>query len=336
MRTKCGTWFLAFITGLALISMAIPVLAGEKQLSEDKVAVVNGSVITLTDLDREVSRAQEQFRRTGRPISDAQLSDMKKGMLENLISFELLYQESKKQGIKVEEATVVEKLRGVKERFPSEDAFKDMLRNSNLSEADMISQLRRGMAVEQFVDKEFVQKVAVSDKEMKDYYDTHQDRFKQPEQVHASHILIKVDPEADASRQAEARKEIEKIQKKVKKGEDFAALAKEHSQCPSNTKGGDLGYFGRGQMVKPFEKAAFALEPGQVSDIIETRFGYHLIKVMDKKPERTLAYKDATGGLEQHLKQSKVRQEVLAYVEKLEEKAKVERFLVEDRVEGAR
>ena len=113
-------------------------------------------------------------------------------------------------------------------------------------------------------------------------------------------------------------------------GEEFAVLAKEFSEGPSSANGGDLGNFRRGQMVKPFEEAVFTLRPGEVSDIVETEFGYHLIKVIDKKPETTIAYEDIKDRLEQHLKQEKVQREVSLYVEKLKEKAKVERFLTED------
>jgi peptidyl-prolyl cis-trans isomerase C len=142
--------------------------------------------------------------------------------------------------------------------------------------------------------------------------------------------LIKVDPEADESRKAEARKKLEMIQKRLRKGEDFAALAKEFSEGPSRGKGGDLGYFRRGQMVKAFEEAAFTLRPGEVSDIVETKFGYHLIKVIDKKPEKTMAYKDVKDRLGDYLKREKVQKEVRLYVEKLKEKAKVERFPPDD------
>jgi peptidyl-prolyl cis-trans isomerase C len=208
-----------------------------------------------------------------------------------------------------------------------------MLSSSNLTEADLKSHMKRGIAVEQLVDREIVQKITVSDKEIRDYYDSNLARFKQPDQVKASHILITVDPKADEAEKAKARKQIETIQKKVKKGEDFEALAKEHSGCPSSTKGGDLGYFGQGQMVKPFEDAAFALEPGQVSDIVETRFGYHLIKVTDKKPAMTTPFEEVKERISEHLKQQQVRAKVLAFVEDLRGKAKVETFLVEKPVE---
>ncbi|MBK5101874.1 MAG: peptidyl-prolyl cis-trans isomerase [Desulfobacteraceae bacterium] len=183
------------------------------------------------------------------------------------------------------------------------------------------------MAIQQFIDRQFAQKVTISGEETKSYYDSHLDSFKQPEEVKASHILIKIDSQAKESQKTEARKKLEEVQKKLNKGDDFAALAKEFSQGPSSAKGGDLGYFRRGQMVKPFEEAAFALRPGEVSDIVETRFGYHLIKIFDKRPETTMAFKDIKEKLQQYLKQGKVREQVSAYVEELKGKAKVERLL---------
>jgi peptidyl-prolyl cis-trans isomerase C len=329
MKSKFGIRSIMIVTGLALVLAALPVLA---QPSGDKAAVVNGSVITHKELERELSRTTEQLLQMGRPISDDQLSEMRKRTLDNLIAYELLYQESKKKGVKIAAAAVDEKVNELKKQYPDEAEFKEMLSGSDLTEADLKAYMKRGLAIEQLVDKEIVQKITVSDKEIRDYYDSNLDRFKRPEQVRASHILIKVDPEADKSEKAKARKQIETIQKKVKKGEDFEALAKEYSGCPSSAKGGDLGYFGRGQMVKPFEDAAFALQPGQVSDIVETRFGYHLIKVTDKRPPTTVPFDEVKDGIRGHLKQQQVREKVLAYVEELKGKAKVETFLVEEPV----
>jgi peptidyl-prolyl cis-trans isomerase C len=330
MGTKQGRWFCALVTVLAVVLLIYPALAGEKQAPEDRVAVVNGSVITRADFDGEMSRVQQRLLRMGKPPSDSQLSEIKKQVLENLINRELLYQESQKQGITVDEAAINEQMRKLKERFSDEAKFKSALSKANLSEAALRLQFKRGMAIQQFIDKQFVQKITVSGEESRAYYDGKPDLFKQPEQIHASHILIKVDPGADESRKAEARKKLEMIQEKLGKSEDFAALAKEFSEGPSSVKGGDLGYFRRGQMVKPFEEAAFALKPGEVSDIVETKFGYHLIKVIDKKPETTIVYKDVKDKLEGYLKQEKVQEEIKLYVEKLKEKAKVEKFPMED------
>ena len=334
MHSEYGRYFRALVTTLALLLLASPtLLADQKEPSKDTVAVVNGVEISRADFDAEISRARQQFAGMGQPISGERLSEIKKDVLENLIGRELLYQTSQKHGIKVDEAAINNQLAMLKKRFPSEAEFNKVLSKNNLSEAAMRAQLERNTAIKEFIDKQFVQKVTISDKESKAYYESNPDLFKQPEQVQASHILIKIDSKADESQKAQARKKIEKIQKRLQKGEDFAALAKEFSQCPSNAKGGDLGYFHRGQMVPPFEQVAFALQPGAVSDIVETKFGYHLIKVIDKKAETTIPYKDVKDKLEQHLKQEKIQKEVTLYVEKLKEKAKVEkveRFSTDD------
>ena len=326
MHSEYGRYFRALITTLALLLLASPtLLADQKEPSKDTVAVVNGVEISRADFDAEISRARQQFAGMGQPISSARLSEIKKDVLESLIGRELLYQTSQKHGIKVDEAAINNQLAILKKRFPSETEFNKVLSKNNLSEAAIRAQLERNMAIKEFIDKQFVQKVTISDKESKAYYESNPDYFKQPEQVQASHILIKIDSEADESQKAQARKKIEKIQKRLQKGEDFAALAKEFSQCPSKAKGGDLGYFQRGQMVPAFEQVAFALKPGAVSDIVETKFGYHLIKVIGKKPETTIPYKDVKDKLEQHLKREKIQKEVTLYVEKLKEKAKVEK-----------
>jgi len=316
----------ALMSALILVVGASLVLAGAKT-AEDRVAVVNGTVITKQDFNVEMNRAQQQLSRMGKPISDVQLEGIKKEVLDNLINRELLYQDSQKKGVKVDEAAVTKELAALRGRFPSEAEYKTALSKMNLSESAVRSEIARGMAVQQFVDKEFGGKITVSDADSKNYYDNNIDSFKQPEQVCASHILIKVDPEAEESKKAEAGKKIEKIQKKLKKGEDFGTLAKEFSTCPSSEKGGDLGCFGRGQMVKPFEETAFSLKPGKASGIVETRFGYHLIKVTEKKPASTLTYAEVKDRLQQYLKQEKTQEELSVYVEKLKEKAKVERFV---------
>lgn len=242
MQIKHRRWFLALVTTINLAWIALPALAAEKQASEGKVAVVNGSVITQEDFDREMGRVLQRLASMGRSLDDSQLRAIKKEVLEGLIHGELLYQESQRKEIKVEEVAINEQLETLKKRFPSEDEFKTALNKMNLSEANIRSQIKKGLTIEQFVEK-----VTVSDKELRAYYDSHPDSFKQPEQVRASHILIKVDPQADESQRAEARKKIAEIQQKLQKGEDFATLAKESSQGPSSAKGGDLGYFRGGK-----------------------------------------------------------------------------------------
>lgn len=330
MKIKQVKQFWTLIATLALVLAVLPAFAGESQPSGDKVAVVNGAVITRADFDRELSIVQEQFLSMGKQPNDSQLAEIKKDLLESLIDREVLYQESQKNGIKIGDEAINKKLNELKKQFSSEAEFKNALDKTGLSETAIIAQLNRAMGIQQFIDKQqFDKKVTISEKETRDYYDSQPDLFKKPEELRASHILIKVDPKADKAQKAEARKKLETIQQRLKKGEDFAALAKEFSQCPSNTKGGDLGYFRRGQMVKSFDEAAFALKTAEVSDIVDTEYGYHLIKVTDKKPASTIAYQDIKGKIGDHLKKTKVQQEINQYVEQLKAKAKVERYLSE-------
>lgn len=327
MKTETRIWLWVMVTATSLACMALPGFATEKTASKNKVAIVNGSVITHAELDREVNLVLQRFANMGRPMGGVQLITIKNQVLESLISRELLYQESQKKGVKVNKEKLETEYEGLKKRFPSEEEFKSRLSSLKISEADVKTQIERGLVIQEFVDGEISGKVVVPEKDVKAYYDTHPDSFKQPEQVRASHILIKVDPQADESKKAAARKKLEEIRRRLLKGEDFVALAREFSEGPTNVKGGDLGYFRRGQMVKPFEDTAFALKVGELSEVVETRFGFHLIKVTAKKPETTIAYVDIKERLQKYLKDEKVQQEVTVYIEELKTKAKVEKFL---------
>jgi peptidyl-prolyl cis-trans isomerase C len=320
--------FLSALVVAATLAVTSPLsLAEEKSDTGGKVAVVNGSIITRAEFDREMGRVQQGIARQGRAIDNSKLPAIRKEVLEGLIDRELLFQQSRKQGIKVEETAVTDRLGTLKGRFPSEDQFEAALKSMGLTLADLMTQLREGMAIKYLIERRFEEGTSVSDEEAKAYYDGNPKDFMRPEQIQAKHILIKVSPKADKSEKAAARKKIEEIQAKLKKGEDFGALAKEFSEGPSSAKGGDLGWFERGRMVKPFEEAAFALKPGEVSNVVETPFGYHLIEVTDKRPATKMAYADVKEKLQQYLKDIKVQKEVRIYVAELKEKAQVERFL---------
>ena len=329
MHTERVIPFWRLLIVLTLITLASPAYVGESQSAEQKVAVVNGTVIKQAEFDSEMNRVLERLQRTGRIPNDLERSQIKKQVLENLIARELLYQESQKKGIKVDQKEIEAQLTALKGRFPSEVEFKNALSTMNLTEADLRFQFERDVAIRKLLDDQIGGKSTVSEKESRAYYDSKLESFKKPEQVRASHILIKVDPGADEAKKAEARTKIESLQAKLKNGEDFGAVAKEYSEGPSGPKGGDLGFFGRGQMVKPFEETAFSMKPGQVSGMVETRFGYHLIMVTERTPESTLSYEEVKDRLEQYLKQQKAQEAIAAYVETLKGKAKIERFVKE-------
>jgi len=291
-------------------------------------AVVNGKIITHADLTSEFKRISQRFMQQGREIPADKQDEFRKEVLDNLINRELLYQEAEKKGIKSDEKKIESRFAEVKQSAPTEADFQKMLTEMGVSEADIKTEIRRGFVIQEFIDTRITAEITVADADIKAFYDEHPDYFKKPEQVKASHILIKSDSvkDDDAKKKA-ARDKLREIQEKVKKGEDFAELAKASSECPSAAKGGDLGYFGKGQMVKPFEDAAFALKTGETSDIVVTQFGYHLIRVTDKKPESVVSLDEAKAKISDHLKKQKSIESVNQYIEKIRAAAKIETFL---------
>jgi len=158
-----------------------------------------------------------------------------------------------------------------------------------------------------FGSKDYRDKVDISQEKIKAYYEVNIDDFVIQQQVKARHILIKVPPDADDKKVEEIRKRAEEIQARAKKGEDFASLAEKHSEGPTAKKGGDLGYFPRGRMVKEFEDAAFSLKPGELSTVVRTQFGFHIIKVEDIRQERTQSLDEVRKSIESTLRDQESR-----------------------------
>lgn len=312
---------------LIIVLLSLPAMAADTKSAGGKVAVINGVVITQAHYDKELKVHADRVSRQGRQISEEQMAALKKEVLDGLIEREVLYQESQKAGIKIDEQKVDDQMAGIKKRFPNEEEFKKALASMGLTEEEVRTQIQRGLAIRGLIDQKVANSIVVTDEETKAYYDNNPQFFKQPEQVKASHILIKVEPTADDATKAAARKKIEDIRKKLTDGGDFAELAKEYSEGPSAPKGGDLGYFRRGQMVKAFDDTAFSMEINEISGLVESRFGYHLIKVYDKKPEQTIAYADVKDKIAQRLKQEKIEKGANEYVGNLKKEAKIEKFL---------
>jgi peptidyl-prolyl cis-trans isomerase C len=316
-----------FAAVVALTLVFLPAMADETKPSEENAALVNGVAISMDQYTKELNIQLDRIARQGQQVSDDQMAMLKNSILEGLIEREVLYQQSQKVGIQITDQKVDDQLAGIKKRFPNEDEYKNALTKMNLSEDEVKAQIQRGLAIRELIDQQITSKIEVTEEESKAYYAGNQQLFKQPEQIKASHILIKVDAKADETKKNEARQKIEEVQQKLKDGGDFAELAKEYSEGPSGPKGGDLGYFRRGQMVKPFEDAALALKPNEVSDIVETRFGYHIIKVYDNKPEKVMTYEEVKDRIMQRMKQQKIEKDATQYVDKLKKDAKLEKFI---------
>ncbi len=295
-----------------------------EKIVDNYVAKVNGVEISQVDLERKFSLIKERYASMGMPLNDAKLNEFKDNIRKSLIEQEVLYQESISQGIKIDPKEMTAELDKFKKQFETEAAFKKQIADMNYTEDAILSQIKQSKTIQKFIEEKVKPTILISDEESKAYFDSHPAEFKVPERVRVSHILLKVDPKASEASKAETLKKIKGIKSQLDNGEDFAKLATENSDCPSSAKGGDLGFFSHGQMVKPFEEAAFALKPGEVSDVVETKFGYHIIKSQEKEMATTLAYDDIKEKLTAKLKDDKFKKMFPSYIESLKAEYKIE------------
>lgn len=333
-RLKPNAWF-SRVLGISIIVLAMVIMTvGSSALGEDikpqhvdKAAIVNGVPIDRAEFDGELLMVQKTVLGYGKPITANQAASLQKEVLESMVRREILFQESGKAGIKPDENAVDKELKALKQQFTTEEEYKSELSRRNITEEILRSRIGRNSAVQQYIERHFAAKVTVMDSDMVSYYEGHLDLFKQPLQVRVSHILIRTDPAWEEARKQEARRKAEQIIKDLKAGKDFAALAREQSDSPTRTNGGDLGYIRAGQLEKQFQTAVLALKPGQITDIISAEYGFHIFKLTDKKPETVLAYETVKEKIQQLLRDEKARQDAELYAKTLREKAKVEILL---------
>jgi peptidyl-prolyl cis-trans isomerase C len=302
-----------------------PATAKENQAGKnDTAAVVNGKPLTLKAFEREFDVYKQHYSAKTPNLPPYFVEQLRTQVVNEMVNQELLYQESQKQKVKISKETVDQEMASFEKRFPSPEQYQAWLAKMGFTQEGFRTQFLQRMAVRKMIEQDIVSKINIKDDEAKAYFENNPDQFSQKESVRARHILIKVDKTADDKTKADARQKLVDIKKKILAGEDFAELAKAHSQGPSNVKGGDLGYFGKGQMVKPFDEVAFKLAVNEVSDIVETQFGYHLIKVLDHKAAQMPPFEEVKDKTIQTLKNERIRKDVGDYIGKLRKDAKIE------------
>ena len=241
----------------------------------DVLARVNGEAITRTEFEQAV---QSLEGRAGSPVPPDQRDRIFRSVLDDLVGYTLLKQEATARSVTVPDADVEARIGEIRSQFPSEDVFMQMLIERNMTLDQIRTDARQDMAIGRMIEAELAGTVGVTPEQLQDFYTKNPDQFAQPERVRASHILIAFPENADAAGKAQARTTAEQVLGEITAGKDFAALAKQHSQDPgSAVNGGDLGFFQQGQMVGAFNDAAFSLQPGATSGLVETEFGFHII-----------------------------------------------------------
>jgi peptidyl-prolyl cis-trans isomerase C len=248
-------------------------------------ATVNGAEILERKLQTAVNNyMREQGSDVGAIRLPENFQEIRLKVLDVLIGQELLWQAARRDDLVAGDSAVDAAFAQVRDSFEDDIRFEINLKEGGYSAASYREELRRRLSAQQWVETRVLANVAVDDDAVGRFYEENKAEFAIPEQVRARHILLKLDADSSNAQRQEARALLDDVRRQVDAGEDFAALAREHSEDGSAQRGGDLGFFGPGMMVKPFEEAAFALAPGEMSGIVETRFGLHLIQLVERKP----------------------------------------------------
>jgi parvulin-like peptidyl-prolyl isomerase len=301
---------LALLPLLVSLGIVFSLLAEAK--GEDKVAAtVNGEKVLSSQVDNKVSKYKD--------IDPSLIPSLRQDILEEIIADVLVQQFIRKEGIEVKQQAVDEAVENIRKRMKSnlktaDVSLEDALAayNSNLDE--LKKDIKNSLGIKTYFTRD------LNDKTLEQYFLKNKDVYS-GEMVRASHILIDTRMSESPEELAKAKSKMEEIKKELDKGADFGELAKRFSDCPSAERGGDLGYFPRkGAVVEPFAETAFKLKTGEISDPVKTEFGYHIIKVSDKKEAKAVNFEE----VKEQVKENYLEDETANLIKKLRTEAQVD------------
>jgi peptidyl-prolyl cis-trans isomerase C len=286
------------------------------------VARVNGEAIERWEFDSAVKRVEA---RAGAPVPPDKRDEVLRNVLDQLIAYHLLAQESRARKIEVPDSDVDSQMAEIRKSFPDEKTFQQGIAAQGLTVDQVRAQTRTNLQVSKIVDAEIASKIVVPEAEVSAFYQQNLERFKQGDTVHASHILIGMPQNPTADQKSQAKTRAQAVLKQVRSGGDFASVARAESQDSGSAQnGGDLGFFPKGQMTPAFEEAAFKLKPGGLSPVVETPFGFHIIKVLERRGPRTAPLTEVGGQIKNFLEQGQRESKLEQFVQQVKAKSKVD------------
>lgn len=276
------------------------------------IAEVNNTGISYQQWQNAFSNFISRYdNQTLSNMSNQTLAFMKNSVTEQLVNSILLYQHAQEKNITIPEEDINEEVEKIKSGFETESDFSDALKRSNLTLNQLKDDIKRQLMIGEVIEQEN-DKIELTEEEISQYYEEHKEYFFEPEKRKIRHILV------------EDKEEAQKILNQVNDGMvDFEKTAREKSICPSSEQDGDLGYITRGQMVEEFETAAFSLEAGEISEIVETEYGYHIIKCEDIQEKHQQTFEEARESIEQLLRNQKQNSAIEAFLTQLREESDV-------------
>jgi len=290
---------------------------------------VDGAKMTKTQLDADVNRKMAALQnRIPADKMDQVRANLQKGLVEDFVVKTLLNNEVNRLKITATDQEIDEAIGKLKSTLPADMTIEDLMKKNQMTKEKMRDEIRLAIRINKLMAPKVKDLPKPTQKEIADYYKNNQKRFKVPEAVHARHILIAKAPGDSEKVLAEKKAKAEGLRKQVQGGADFAELARNNSDCPSKNQGGDLGNITRGQMVKPFEDAVFALKKNQIGPVVQTEYGFHVVQVLDIRPAKTIALDEKTKGMiSSHLIQVKQQEAFKELLRSLKEKAKITSYM---------
>lgn len=297
----------------------------------DVVAKINDTIeITGPEVQKIIDQQLQRYRMMG--AGGRQLAEItvqaREDILEKMVLQKILQAEAAAQNFAATDEDVDA---FIKDHLPPGATLDAIAKQQGITADDIKKELKDNLGIEKLIEKQFEGFAEFTDEELKAEYDKIAKEmpkaFEVPESVEASHILVKVEEGADEATKAAAKQKIDDLRQKLVDGADFVKLAEENSDCPSAKRGGNLGEFGRGQMVKPFEDAAFTQAIDEIGPVIETQFGYHIVKVTKKTEAGTRTFEDVKDEIAKFMDNRRKNETAEKFIQGIREKAKVETFL---------
>ena len=313
--TKRKFFFRSIVHGLLSIVLPLPLLlllsCSPSKPSSPTLALVNGEKMPLSDFQKALDWEQWKFG-TEVSLSDSRAQQLKTKAMDSLLKDRLLLQEAKKRNITVSELEIEKSVESVRKNYPNQDDFEKLLRSKGLTVEDFRQQRIQELTIKKLMEAVTKEQLSLTMDRLKKYYEEHLTEFQHPDQVRARQLVT------DSAEKAES------LRAMIVNGTPFEEVAKKYSLSPDRKKGGNLGWFGKGEMPLEFEQVCFRLNNGELSSVIKTPYGYHLFEVLEKRGAGQLPFDEVRESIQTKIMETEGRAAFQKWYEQIRSQAKIE------------
>jgi len=279
-------------------------------VKDEVIATVNNVDITVSEFTEALTNLKSELSEDT-PLAEDQARVMKLNLLNQLIDRKLLVAEAENLGITVSEEEIDNEVNSIIDEYPDRETFDEQVENGNIDLDQWRREIEYKLLLEKLVESALAQEIEILPEEIETYYEENTEEYSADEMVHALQIMV------------ETREQAEELLSEIKDGADFSNLATIHSISPDSARGGDLGFFSREEMPPDFE-IAFDMKPGELSDVVESPYGFHILKVLEKSPAKDMTLEEATPEIIEKLKRIRAEEQYGLWFSEIKERAEIE------------